>query len=223
MRSISARKKRASSAQAAGSAGPPSRVGRSRYGLQSAAGSDDLLVILYDAFAAAEDDSSHALYLATSCTDARWPKNWATWHRDNWAVYREAPFITWGNVWFNAPCLHWPARAGEPVAISGRGLPPVLLFQSSKDAATPYAGAVEMHRLLPSSRLIVEEGGGNHGVSLSGNECLDGHLAAYLADGTVPPSRRGPDAVCAPLPDPEPPTATLRMSRPELPEIRVRR
>jgi len=193
---------------------------------QSAAGSDDFLAVLYEAFAATADDSGHALYLATSCTDARWPRNWNVWHRDNTALYATAPFLTWANAWFNAPCVYWPARADRPVQISGRGLPPVLLFQATNDAATPYPGGIEMHGLLPSSRLVVEEGGGNHGISLSGNECLDGYLKSYLTDGTLPASRPGPDATCATLGDPVPPQATLtaRSATPdELPAVRVRR
>jgi pimeloyl-ACP methyl ester carboxylesterase len=193
---------------------------------QYAAGSEDFLAVLYEAFAATPDDSGHALYLATSCTDARWPTDWSVWHRDNAALYKKAPFLTWGNAWFNAPCIYWPARAERPIPISGRGLPPVLLFQATKDAATPYPGGVEMHRLLPSSRLVVEVGGGNHGISLSGNDCLDTHLAAYLTDGTVPASRPGPDATCATLGDPAPPQANVaaRSALPQqLPDIRVRR
>ncbi len=65
-----------------------------------------------------------------------------------------------------------------------------------------------MHRLLSSSSLVVESGGGNHGITLSGNTCLDRHLAAYLTDGTVPRQAHGEaDAVCAALPGPEPLTS----------------
>jgi pimeloyl-ACP methyl ester carboxylesterase len=149
-------------------------------------------------------DEIAAVYLATECTDAPWPKNWATWERDNRASYRVAPFMTWSNAWMNAPCAFWPAKAGPSLKISGRGLPPVLLLQSTGDAATPYPGAVEAHRLFPSSRLIVEENGGNHGISLGGNTCIDGHLSAYLAKGTVPPAKPGPDATCATVGHPEP-------------------
>ncbi|MEV5410633.1 alpha/beta hydrolase [Thermopolyspora sp. NPDC052614] len=191
-----------------------------------AAGSEDFLVFLYGALAATDSDSGHALYLATSCTDNAWPRSWATWHRDAATLHRTAPFLTWGNTWFNAPCFYWPAKPERPVRISGHGLPPVLIIQSTKDAATPYQGAVEMHRLLRSSRLIVEDGGGNHGVTLAGNACLDGHLAAYLTDGTVPASRPGPDALCAPVPDPEPlaaANAAARSATPQVPEVRVRR
>lgn len=86
--------------------------------------------------------------------------------------------------------------------------PPALILQATGDAATPYEGAVSLHRKLRHSALVVEEGGGNHGVTLGGNACLDRHLARYLADGTVP---RGSgsgeaDATCAALPEPKPAT-----------------
>jgi hypothetical protein len=90
------------------------------------------------------------------------------------------------------------------VNVANGKLPPALLFQSTGDAATPYEGAVTVHQLLARSSLVVEEGGGNHGITLSGNACLDKHLAAYLSDGTVPRGHGEADAVCEALPDPEP-------------------
>jgi pimeloyl-ACP methyl ester carboxylesterase len=172
------------------------------------AGDDELLVRLYEAITWLSDDGTHAAYLATTCADARWPRDYfPTWHRDMVASHRVAPFATWENTWFNAPCAFWPTAASKPPRITGRGLPPILLLQATKDGATPYGGAVETHALLPSSRLVVEEGGGNHGISLAGNECVDGRLAAYLADGSVPASVPGPDAVCATNGDPPPPDA----------------
>ena len=44
------------------------------------------------------------------CTDAKWPTNWQTWRRDNWSIYAKAPFLTWDNAWFNAPCASGPRR-----------------------------------------------------------------------------------------------------------------
>ncbi len=32
------------------------------------------------------DDNGYAMYLATECTDARWPRSWLTWHVDNTRV-----------------------------------------------------------------------------------------------------------------------------------------
>ena len=56
-------------------------------------------------------DNGYAVYLAVQCTDVQWPQSWARWKRDNWATYQTAPFLTWSNAWFNAPCLTWGASA----------------------------------------------------------------------------------------------------------------
>ena len=98
----------------------------------------------------------------------------------------------------------WPTRTLKPVNIANGKLPPVLLFQATDDAATPYEGGVTVHRLLTGSSLVVEQGGGNHGITLSGNSCLDTYLSAYLSKGTVPRGGGVADAVCQKLPDPKP-------------------
>lgn len=51
---------------------------------------------------------------------------------------------------------------------------------------------------------MVEQGGGNHGISLSGNACLDKYLVKYLTDGTVPRGHGTADAVCKKTADPVP-------------------
>ncbi|MET8142044.1 alpha/beta hydrolase [Sphaerisporangium sp. NPDC005288] len=158
------------------------------------------------------DDNGFAVYSAVECSDARWPRDWGTWHRDWWESYRTAPFLTWGNAWYNAQCQSWPVRGGHPARIDGRAIKNALFFQDTKDAATPYQGGVEMHKRFPSSRLVVMDGGGNHGLTGRGNACIDDIWKAYLTDGTLPASLPGPDAHCAPFPDPVPPAAatTLR-------------
>ncbi len=62
------------------------------------------------------------------------------------------------------------------------------MLQGTLDAATPYQGALAARRLLPTSRLVVVEGGGNHGQSLADppNNCVNGYLNRYLADGSLP-------------------------------------
>ncbi|MEU0071759.1 alpha/beta hydrolase [Streptomyces sp. NPDC006332] len=172
------------------------------------------LVEAYENFAAidASGDNGYSIYTAVQCRDASWPRDWNQWRKDNWAVYEKAPFMTWNNAWYNAPCASWPAKSLKPVNIANSKLPPVLLFQATNDAATPYEGGVTVHRKLAGSSLVVEEGGGNHGITLSGNTCLDKHLSAYLTDGTVPRGHGAADAVCRALPDPEPLTAAAATS-----------
>ncbi|PRX68969.1 alpha/beta hydrolase family protein [Nonomuraea fuscirosea] len=148
----------------------------------------------------ASDENGYAVYLGVQCRDAQWPRQWATWRTDMAALHQQAPFLTWPNAWFNAPCAFWPVRGGTPVQVhDSPKLPPILMLQSRHDAATPYRGAQRMAALFPRSRMVLE-GGGNHGVSLSGNACVDGHLAAYLRDGTLP--ARG--ARCAASAEPRP-------------------
>ncbi|NLU74683.1 alpha/beta hydrolase [Streptomyces sp. HNM0575] len=154
----------------------------------------------------AEGDNGYSIYTSVQCRDADWPRDWGTWHRDTETVYKKAPFMAWNNAWYNAPCAFWPVGSQKPLDVSNAKLPPVLLFQATEDAATPYEGGVNMHRKLRDSRLVVEKGGGNHGITLGGNKCLDDHLADYLATGKVPKGKSSgdADATCEKLPDPKP-------------------
>ncbi|MEV0222922.1 alpha/beta hydrolase [Streptomyces sp. NPDC050704] len=172
------------------------------------------LVTAYDNIAAidASGDNGYSIYTSVQCSDASWPRDWNQWRKDNWAVYEKAPFMAWNNAWYNAPCAFWPTKSQKPVNVANSKLPPALLFQATDDAATPYQGGVTMSRLLRGSSLVVEEGGGNHGITLSGNACLDKHLATYLTNGKLPHGSGVADAVCEKLPDPKPPTTAAKVS-----------
>ncbi|MFF4659465.1 alpha/beta hydrolase [Streptomyces sp. NPDC001381] len=167
------------------------------------------LVKAYEGIAAidASGDNGYSVYTAVQCRDVSWPRDWKQWRKDNWAVYSKAPFMAWNNAWYNAPCAYWPTKTLKPVSVANSKLPPVLLFQATDDAATPYQGGVTVHRLLKHSSLVVEQGGGNHGITLSGNTCLDKYLAKYLTDGTVPRGSGVADAVCQKTADPKPASA----------------
>ncbi|GLZ04491.1 peptidase [Actinomadura sp. NBRC 104412] len=155
------------------------------------------------------DLNNYSVYSAVQCRDAAWPRRWGVWHADNWRLYRSGyRFETWGNAWYNAPCAFWGVPGGPPPRIGGTlRTPPLLLIQSTEDAATPYSGALETHRLFPTSRLVVQDGSGNHGISVRGDKCLDRAVIAYLRDGVLPESRPGPDAVCAAGAPPRPKAA----------------
>ncbi|MFF8641191.1 alpha/beta hydrolase [Streptomyces sp. NPDC015345] len=164
------------------------------------------LLKAYETFGAsgAAGENGYSVYTAVQCRDAQWPRDWRTWREDHTRIHAKAPFATWNNAWYNAPCAFWPTHHLSPPDVSNSALAPVLLFQATDDPATPYEGAVALHRKLGDSRLVVERGGGNHGVTLRGNACLDRHLAAYLSTGEVPGSGGEVDAVCEALPDPKP-------------------
>ncbi|MBW8483744.1 alpha/beta hydrolase [Actinomadura parmotrematis] len=156
------------------------------------------------------DDNSWAMYLGVQCTDVKWPTNWSKWQRDNDRIDAKHPFLTWGNAWFNAPCIYWPAKAGKPVKIGAtRALPKnILMFQSTDDAATPYAGAKELHKILRGSRFIVQDGDRTHCIVHRGSSAVDAYFDAYFLTGKRPKA----DTVHLPqLGDPTPPPpATLK-------------
>lgn len=133
-----------------------------------------------------EDENGYAVYLGVQCRDAAWPRDWTRWKSDMVRLHRKAPFLTWPNAWYNAPCAFWSVPGGTPVTIrADKALPPILMLQSRLDAATPFAGALNMRALFPSARMLVDPGG-NHGISLAGNPCVDRALMTYLTDGTLP-------------------------------------
>jgi pimeloyl-ACP methyl ester carboxylesterase len=156
------------------------------------------------------DDNGHAIYLAVSCTDNQWPTNWNKWRADNWITFAKAPFETWGNVWFNAPCVYWPAKADRPVKVDGHKVKGALLINETNDAATPYTGALEVRKLFPKSVLIEGVGGTTHSGSLSGVECTDSLIVDYLKTGALPARQPGnhSDVQCDPVPQPVPSAAS---------------
>jgi pimeloyl-ACP methyl ester carboxylesterase len=168
-------------------------------------GSGQQLAAEYAKFKTPENE--FAVYNAVECADVAWPRNWAKWNADARRVYRVAPFEAWDNTWFNAACAFWPVHGpATPPKIGASGLPGILMLQGTLDAATPYAGAQNAHRLLPTARMVVVIGGGNHGQSLAypPNRCVDGYLNRYLATGALPGGPGLVNATCPALPPPAP-------------------
>ncbi|MFF7853607.1 alpha/beta fold hydrolase [Streptomyces sp. NPDC007904] len=149
----------------------------------------------------ASSENGNAVYTAVECTDAKWPTSWRKWDRDNTRLHRDHPFMTWANAWMNLPCATWPVKQRTPVDVrSGKGLPPVLIVQAERDAATPYGGALELHQRLRGSRLITEKDAGSHGVTGLVNPCVNDRVDTYLLTGAVDRS----DVTCAPHATPKP-------------------
>lgn len=174
------------------------------------AAAEEELIDLYEAVDAPGNDNELAVYLSVLCTDSQWPTDWSTWQSATSAIYAVAPFEAWGNTWFNAPCIYWPAPAQPHVAVNGAGVKSALLIDETLDAATPFEGSLVTRRLFPHSVLVAEPYGTSHADSLFGNLCVDGTIAAYLETGALP--RRDPfpdtwDKTCTTSPQPVPPTS----------------
>jgi pimeloyl-ACP methyl ester carboxylesterase len=167
-------------------------------------GSGAGLVTLYNQIGK-QGENEYAVYLAVECSDVNWPRSWAYWNSDTRKIYARAPYEAWANTWFNASCAFWPVKGpAKPLRIDGAGLPPILMLQGTLDAATPYQGALVARRELPSARMVVVAGGGNHGQSLAypANDCVNGYLDRYLANGALPGKPGLVNATCSALPGP---------------------
>jgi pimeloyl-ACP methyl ester carboxylesterase len=82
-------------------------------------------------------------------------------------------------------CAFWqPARheLRPPVAITEH---PILVVGTRHDPATPYSGAVAMATSLGTAELLTWEGHGHGAVGR--NDCITGHVTAYLTSLTIPP------------------------------------
>jgi pimeloyl-ACP methyl ester carboxylesterase len=169
-------------------------------------GSTSALISEYEANGV-QDENGFAIYNAVQCADVNWPRNWPKWQSDTERVYQTAPFEAWDNAWFNAACAFWPVKGpAQPLQIKGAGLPPILMLQGTLDAATPYAGAQNAHKLLPSARMVVVEGDGNHGQSLQApsDGCALSYVNGYLATGALPEHPGLVNGTCPAVPDPTP-------------------
>jgi pimeloyl-ACP methyl ester carboxylesterase len=169
-------------------------------------GSATALIGQYQSYGV-QNENLFAVYNAVECADVSWPRSFAYWTSDTEMINKTAPFYAWGNAWDNAACAFWPVQGpGKPLQINGAGLPGILMLQGTLDAATPYAGAQSAHKLLPSARMVVVEGGGNHGQSFEQppDTCVQGYLNAYLATGALPRGAGLVNATCPAVPDPGP-------------------
>ncbi|QES39833.1 aminopeptidase [Streptomyces venezuelae] len=146
-------------------------------------------------------ENGNAVYTAVECADAKWPRSWKKWDRDNTRIHKTSPFMTWGNAWMNLPCATWSSKQQRPIEVgTHKGLPKTLIMQSTRDAATPYPGAVELHKRLKGSRLVTEKDAGSHGITNLANPCLNTRVDAYLLTGEVDAS----DVTCGPHATPKP-------------------
>ncbi|RZT17433.1 alpha/beta hydrolase family protein [Kribbella sp. VKM Ac-2569] len=93
-------------------------------------------------------------------------------------------FGVWGS-WQLFGCAFWqPTRhtLQPPVAATAH---PIIVVGTRHDPATPYGGAVAMAAILGNAELLTWEGQGHTAVGR--NDCVNRHVADYLASLTVPP------------------------------------
>ncbi|MEU7015851.1 alpha/beta hydrolase [Streptomyces sp. NPDC046385] len=90
------------------------------------------------------------------------------------------------------PCAFWERPRERRTEV--RHDVPALIVSATGDPRTPHPGAVALHGMLPSSRLVTLEGVNSHGLyGFYGNACVDETVNAYLGTGRLPRA----DVTCA--------------------------
>lgn len=86
------------------------------------------------------------------------------------------------------PCAYWTHdQEPRPTRISDDGPSNVLMIQSLRDPATPYAGALKMRAALGERARMVTAGQGGHGMYPgNGNACGDRVVSDFLVTGERP-------------------------------------
>lgn len=132
-------------------------------------------------------DEDASLMIATICYDVRWPGP-GSGYAQRVAADRARYPLTAGMPAAITPCAFWKDDPAErPVRITERGPSNVLMLQSLRDPATPYAGALKMREALGDrARMVTVEQGG-HGMYLErGNECGNLAVTRFLTTGHRP-------------------------------------
>ncbi|GGO58065.1 alpha/beta hydrolase [Streptomyces lasiicapitis] len=89
------------------------------------------------------------------------------------------------------PCAFWDRPREKPTQV--RHDTPALLVSATGDPRSDHQGAMALHGMLPSSKLITLKGADRHGIyGYYGNACVDAKVNSYLATGKLP----GRDQTC---------------------------
>ena len=125
------------------------------------------------------------VYWSVRCNDTGTTGSAQDWAERGREALQRYPLAEIGIV--ENPCLYWRQAARKmPAAAQMRTSTPVLMLQSEYDSLTPLQGARKTQAALPNARLIVVEKAHEHGVFPYGTACVDGQVARYFLDGTLP-------------------------------------
>lgn len=144
------------------------------------------------------DPATTVVRTAILCNDTRWSRSEASYRREFLDNTKRYPYFAYLHSTVTSVCAYWPYQGQPAPTIDGSGTPKMLMVQTELDPATPIEGARRAHAANRSTRLLFVDDQGSHGAYLSANTCVDRHVSAYLARGTLPEE----DVTCQGVPLP---------------------
>ncbi|MFJ8159746.1 alpha/beta hydrolase [Streptomyces sp. NPDC096136] len=133
-------------------------------------------------------DAEASQLLAVVCNDVAWPNPPAADLQHAVDEDRGRRPLTAGMPVNVTPCSFWKTPpATPPTRITDHGPSNILMIQSRKDPATPYAGSLRMREALGRRAVMVRVEQGGHGMYLgNGNACGDRAVTRFLTTGARP-------------------------------------
>ncbi|MRH92046.1 alpha/beta fold hydrolase [Nocardia sp. SYP-A9097] len=153
-----------------------------------AAGQGDTLLALADMYDGRRDDGTYDnsadAFNAIRCVDDPPITDRAVAAKQDAEYRKGAPFLDDAHGGDAAPlelCAIWPVpNTSTPHRLSIPDLPKTVVISTTNDPATPYQAGVDLADQLKAS--LITFNGDRHTVSLSGVECVDDPVIAYLVD-----------------------------------------
>ncbi|MEV5201095.1 alpha/beta hydrolase, partial [Streptomyces sp. NPDC053720] len=132
----------------------------------------------------AEQSHHGSVQSAVICGDRAAPRDPEVYWRD--IERSRTPYPRFGPLANNInPCAFWDRPREKPTQVKHDTK--LLIVSATGDPRTPHTGAVALHRLLPSSKLITLNGANRHAIyGVYENTCIDNKVNQYLATGQLP-------------------------------------
>ena len=145
-------------------------------------GDGALLGELANAYLGAASPSAN---MAVNCIDSPQPKGEELQKLVD-EVAASAPRTGVYNANSGRPCEYWPvAPKPLPTSYHATGSPPIMVWGTTGDNATPYPNAVKISKMLDNARLVTLEA--NRHAALGANTCVADLQSAYLVSLAMPP------------------------------------
>lgn len=131
------------------------------------------------------EDNFQEVNTAVTCTDAKRIPTLSQVEDNIEQIKTVAPRLGPIVGWWQVACVPWDLPIDPmPAPTAPQGVT-TLIVGTTRDPATPYQWAADLHQQLQPSALVTRDGDGHTGYAWS--SCVSGHVDAYLIDGTVPP------------------------------------
>lgn len=157
---------------------------------QAQNGNGDGFLALADDYAQRNSDGTYSgneadASFVIDCLDWKGPNSIANISTQEKVFSAQAPVFGPYLAYSGMPCEFFPKLAVTPPVMKTIKSAPIVIVGTTRDPATPYAWALDLHRTLLDSRLISLNGDGHTGYG-RGSTCVDGAVDHYLLTGITP-------------------------------------